>query len=81
MEKSKLTNRLDAYSWYVSPSATMQFALSMLEKRQGENIKIMKNTKFVEHGSNEADEMQADTSLTTVTPNRTALLRGLDRTS
>ena len=38
----------------------MQFPLSMLEKQQGENIKITKNTKVVEHGSNEADEMQAE---------------------
>ena len=36
----------------------MLFALSVLEKQQGENIEIMKNTKSVEHIAVAADEMR-----------------------
>ena len=55
--------------------------LSMLEKRQGENIKVMKNTKIVEHGSNEADEMQAEYQFDygNAKPNRFASRIGQDQ--
>lgn len=36
----------------------MPFALSMLERQQGENIEIMKNNKVVEHASSVSDEMR-----------------------
>jgi len=36
----------------------MPFALSVLEKQQGENIEIMKSTKAVEHTATVADEMR-----------------------
>ena len=36
----------------------MLFALSVLEKQQGENVEIMKNTKSVKHIAIAADEMR-----------------------
>ena len=59
----------------------MQFALSMLEKQQGENIKPMKNTKVVEHGSGVSNEMQDEYQFdySKAKPNRFASRIGQDQ--
>ena len=59
----------------------MQFVLSMLEKRRGENIKILKDTKFVKYASNEPDEMQDEYQLdySKAKPNRFASRIGQDQ--
>ena len=59
----------------------MPFALSMLEKQQGENIEIMKNNKGVEHASNISDEMRDEYQFdySKAKPNRFASQIGQDQ--
>ena len=53
----------------------------MLEKQQGENIEIMKNTKVVEHASSVSDEMQDEYQFdySKAKPNRFASRIGQDQ--
>ena len=53
----------------------------MLEERQGENIKIVKNTELVEHASNESDKMQDEYQFdySKAKPNRFASRIGQDQ--
>lgn len=59
----------------------MQFALSMLEKQQGEKIKIIKNTDVTEHASSVSDEMQDEYQFdyNKAKPNRFASQIGQDQ--